>query len=285
MDKLITEFKLSYDVTEISDNGVSRRISSFALVNSSFSWIDRRDCLEQLGNISTEVFIDACLLAGSNLIDTFPPLRDPRQYNAGYSLRDAVKLLLIYGPGISGVCAQYQDDPKVKRVSYLDKYKRVMTGIKHHVVITNGGNVETLDAVHAPNDVHECIGQRLPEELTMYLSRGMIQPRVLNWLTSGTILITVPYAGGEAPEYQNLVREQLLPWRRQALCLLADSIHRYYQSKEVTTKFWFDESIEQKLNLKDLLPSQKITLRTWHVSDQMISDRQIDLEACSLNFQ
>ncbi|MCJ1317213.1 hypothetical protein MMC15_002536 [Xylographa vitiligo] len=278
VDKLITKFTLAYDVLGPSENGASMKVSSFALDNSTFSWIDRRECLEQLGNISAEVFIDACMLAGSNLMETFPPFRNSQLFKSGYSIRDAVKLLMTHGPSVSGVCAQYQDDKKIKQLDYLDRYKRVMTGIKHHVIITKNGNVETLDTVHAPFDVHDCIGQRLPEELMYYLFRGMIKPRVLNWLTSGKINVTAPYTGGETQEYQKLVKEQLLPWRGQALCLLADSINRYYGKKEVTTRFWFDASTEQKLDLKDLLPSQKNVLRTWHVSDQLIGERKDELE-------
>ncbi|MCJ1281580.1 hypothetical protein MMC26_000900 [Xylographa opegraphella] len=278
VDKLITKFTLSYDVLEVSESGTSTKASSFSLDNSTFSWIDRRECLEQLGHISPEVFIDACMLTGSNLMDTFPPFRNSQLFSSGYSIRDAVKLLVTHGPSVSGVCAQYQDDKKIKQLDYLDRYKRVMTAIKHHVVITKNGNVETLDSAHAPFDVHDCIGQRLPEELMYYLFRGMIRPRVLNWLTSGKINVTAPYAGGETQAYQKLVKEQLLPWRGQALCLLADSINRYYGKKEVTTRFWFDANTEQKLNLKDLLPSQKNALRTWRVSDQLISERKDELE-------
>ncbi|MCJ1403727.1 hypothetical protein MMC11_006950 [Xylographa trunciseda] len=278
VDKLITKFTLSYDVLETTENGTSMKVSSFSLDSSTFSWIDRRECLEQLGNISVEIFIDACMLAGSNLMETFPPFKNLQLFTSGYSIRDAVKLLMTHGQSVSGVCAQYQDDKKVKQLDYLDRYKRVMTGIKHHVVITKSGSVETLDAAHAPFDVHDCIGQRLPEELMYYLFRGMIQPRVLNWLTSGKINVTAPYAGGETQEYQKLVKEQLLPRRGQALCLLADSINRYYGKKEVTTRFWFDASTEQKLNLKDLLPSQKNALRTWHVNNQLINERKDELE-------
>ncbi|MCJ1288797.1 hypothetical protein MMC34_000326 [Xylographa carneopallida] len=277
-DKLITKFTLLYDVLETTENSISMKVSSFSLDSSTFSWIERRECLEQLGNITADLFVDACMLTGSNLMETFPPFRNSQLFKSGYSIRDAVKLLMTHGPNVSNVCAQYQDEKKIKQLDYLNRYKRVMTGIKHHVIITRNGNVETLDTAHAPFDVHDCIGQRLPEELMYYLFRGMIKPRVLNWLTSGKINVTAPYAGGETQEYQKLVKEQLVPWRGQALCLLADSINRYYGKKEVTTRFWFDTSIEQKLNLKDLLPSQKNALRTWHVNDQLIGERKDELE-------
>lgn len=176
------------------------------------------------------------------------------------------------------VCAQYSSDPIVKEIDYLDRYKRAMTSIRHHVVITKDGDIETLDKEHAPSDVHFCIGQRLPEELNMYLSRGMLRSRVLNWLTSGTILITAPFDGGDSVEYQTLVKTQLEPMRRQALSLLAESVNRYYQRKEITTRLWFDQEYEAKFNIKDLLPSPKSSLSNWNVKGSMIVEQRRKLE-------
>lgn len=278
VDKLITKFGLTHEFVEFADDGISRRFPRLSMDASTFSWIDRRDCLDQLGHISPEVFIDACILAGSNLIDTFPPLKDAEVYGQGYSIRDAVGLLMSNGRSITAICTQYQNDKGVKRMDYLDRYKRVLTSVRHHIVVTKSGSVETLDAKHAPDDVHDCIGQRLPEELNMYLFRGMIRPRVLNWLTSGTIWVAAPYDGGDSPEYQNLVKEQLQPWRKQALALLAYSCHRYYQRKEITVKFWFGEQHEQKFNIGDLPAGLKDTLRSWHVSNEVITARQQALE-------
>ena len=226
-----------------------------------------------------ETFIDACLLAGSSLLRTFPPLENPTVYTKGYSMRDVVNLIISCGRSVTSVCAQYQDDAQVKQLDYLDRYRRAVTAIKHHIIIAKDGNVETLDSRHAPSDVHDCIGQRLPEELNMYLSRGMLRPRVLTWLTSGAIFVTAPYDGGNSREYQNLVRSQLEPWRRQALCLLSDSVHRYYQRKEITTKFWYEEDYAGNFNIKDLLPSPKNLLRTWHVKDSLIHERRVNLKA------
>ena len=278
MDKLITKFDYVYTTYETKEKGLTKKISRIDLEDSRFSWIDRRIILEELGHISVDIFVDACLLAGSNLLYPFPPLENPSLYAKGYSFRDVVNLIISCGRSIAALCAQHQEDPRVKDLDYLDRYRRVVTGIRHHIIITKDGNVETLDAEHAPSDVHECIGQRLPEELIMYLSRGMLRPRVLNWLTSGKILITAPPDGGSSLEYQNLVKLQLHPWRQQSLCLLADSVHRYYQRKEVTTKFWFDEESVEIFNLRDLVPSPKESLRAWHVRESLIFERRTSLE-------
>ena len=278
MDKLITKFELAYSTYETAEPGTQKKMTRLLLEESRFHWIDRRACLEELGHVSADIFVDACLLAGSTLLRTFPPLENPTVYSKGYSIRDVVNLIISCGRNVTSVCAHYQDDTQVKQLDYLNRYRRAVTAIRHHVVITRDGNVETLDSKHAPSDVHDCIGQRLPEELNMYLSRGMLRPRVLNWLTCGTILVTAPYDGGNSREYQHLVRSQLEPWRRQALCLLSDSVHRYYQRKEITTKFWYEEDYVANFNLKDLLPSPKNTLRTWHVKEDVLFAQHSKLE-------
>lgn len=248
------------------------------LENSSFRWIDRRTCIDEVGRIPDEVFVDACLLAGSRFLKSFPPLGSSILANKGYSFRDCVNLIMSCGRSVTQVCAQYASDPAVKDLDYLDRYKQALTTIRHHIVITKDGDIETLDKEHAPSDVHDCIGQRLPEELHMYLSRGMIRPRVLNWLTSGMIYLAAPSDGGDSIEYQNLVKNQLEPMRRQALCLLADSVHRYYQRKEMTTKVWFDSAYKAKFNIKDFLPSPKDMLSKWNVKLDAIVEQRRKLE-------
>lgn len=278
MEKLITRFDLSYRTLEIYEQGVTTKSRQFVLENSTFRWIDRRSCLEELGGIPGEVFGDACLLAGSKILRPFPPLLNPAIFSKGYSIRDVVNLVMNCGRSLTQVCAQYSTDPTIKEINYQDRYKQALAIIKHHVIITKEGDIETLDKENVPFDVHDCIGQRLPEELNMYLSRGMVQPRVLNWLTSGKIYVTAPYDGGDSTEYQNLVKAQLEPMRKQALSLLADHVHRYYQRKEITTKIWFDQEHKTNFNIKDLLPSPKEALSKWNVKGDLLLEQRRKLE-------
>ena len=275
MDKLITGFEIRHVPQEISERGIAKKHTKLALEESCFNWIDRRVFVEELGHVPPDIFIDAYILAGSRLLRTFPPFT--AIYSKKYSFRDIVNLIMASGRSVSSVYAQYQDDPLVKETNYLDSYKKAAIDVKHHVIITTEGDVETLDAEHAPSDVHDCIGQRLPEELNMYLSRGLIRSRVLTWLTTGKIMIPAPWDGGTSAEFQNLVKVQLDPWRRQVLCLLADSVHRYYQRKEVVTKVWFDSQYEGKFNIKDFLPSPRDKLHSWRVREDMILERQSKL--------
>ncbi|KAI4289561.1 MAG: hypothetical protein L6R35_001173 [Caloplaca aegaea] len=288
VDKIITKFKLSYQPFIDSKLGHARQISQFVPEQSEFQRIDQRACLEELGRIPSGLFIDALLLAGSKALGQFPAFK-----GKSYTIRDVVHLLASYGRSVVNLCNQYPEDEQVPRatyLNYLDQFKRALTGIRHHVVITVEGDIEALDKEIAPSDLHYCVGQRLPEELNMYLSRGLVQPRVLNWLASGTILMLAPYEGGDSQVYQNLIQVQLEPIRKQALSLLADSVHRYYQRKEITTKYWFDITSETKFNIKDLLPSPKSSISAWNVQEDALLDRlhamggSSDLPIGSLSF-
>lgn len=278
MDKLITKIDIIFDPDEVHERGKVKKISRFNIDDSHFTWIDRRNCLDEFNRVSSEVFIDACLLAGSNLLPVFPPLENTAVYTQGYSFRDAVNLINTCGRSAIGAVNHYQEDPRVKEADYVDKFRKTLAGIRHHIVITRDGKVETLDAEHAPSDVHDCIGQRLPEELIMYLLRGMLRPRVLNWLTSGTILIPAPFDGGDSAEYQNLVKTKLDPRRRQALCLVADSMNRYYQHTEIVTRVWFDPTYQEKFKVGDLPTSSKKSLKSWMVKEALISEMQHQLQ-------
>lgn len=271
IEKLITKFKHVHEPRNGAERGGNKNQSQYVPENSEFCWIDRRTCLEELGRIPTPIFVDSLLLAGSKLLPAFPPLK---KSSKGYSIRDVVSLVANAGGSIMSLCNQYPDDASFQRLDYLDRYKQAITSIRHHIIITMEGDIETLDKENAPSDVHDCVGQRLPEELNMYLSRGLVQPRVLNWLASGIILIPAPYDGGDSKVYQHLVRVDLETPRNQALSLLASHLNRYYQRKEVTTKYWYDSSAIQKINIKDLLPSSpKESLASWNVKEGEISDR------------
>lgn len=209
------------------------------------------------------------MLAGSSLLSQFPPVSNLANYSKGPSIRILTDLVSSCGGSVGRVCAQYPTDPSIKDV-YLDQYKRATTSVRYQVVITAEGDVEPLHKDQAPDDAHECIGLRLPEELYMYLSRGMLRPRVLNWLTTGTISITQPLAGGDSEAYQNLVTTQLDPLRRQALSLLTEPIHRYYHTKEITTRLWFDPSYDGKFNMREL-PSMRDLLSKWNVKNDLFA--------------
>ena len=235
-----------------------------------FYWIDKKSCLERLGNVPSRLFIDALLLSGCSNLPQYPPFTNPAMFKGKPTIKEALDAINSAGGSVSRLCAQ-STDPAIKE-AYLDHYKRTLAGIRHHIIMTAEGDLLPLDKENAPSDVHEFIGLRLPEELYMYLSRAVIQPTVLNWLTSGSINITAPGAGGDSKVMQDLAGTQLDPLRRRALTLLAEPIHRYFQTKEITTKLWFDKENDIKFNPRSIQPSPREALSKWHVRSALLRD-------------
>lgn len=199
IDKLITKFDLVQKAVEVTENGYEIKKVAFEPDESRFFWIDRKSCIEDLGRVPVEVFQDACLFSGSTFfLGSFPPLHNPALFPKGHTFRNVVDLIMANGRSVARLCAHHSADPLVEKLNYMDRYKRAMTCIRFHPVITAEGTVEPVNKSSAPTDVHACVGYRLPEELNMYLSRGMLRPDFLGALNSGTITIAAPFDGGDS---------------------------------------------------------------------------------------
>ncbi|KAI9733347.1 MAG: hypothetical protein M1834_003431 [Cirrosporium novae-zelandiae] len=273
--------------TELFIFDVDKVITKFDFDDSTFSWISRRSCIDDL-RISNDFFVDVCLLAGSSILPTFPPLENPVFYPKGYGIREIVNMMHSLGRNVTGLVNHYQDDPQLGNSQYLDKYRRAFMAVKHHVVMTADGKVEPFDVEHAPSDVHEFIGQRLPDELYFYVFCGVLSPRVPNWLTSGRIVVQPPFDEANSEDYRKLVQDQLNPLRTQALSLLSNSLHRFYHSKEISIRCWFEDRIDRNdrvISLKGL-PSLKNTIADWNVHSQLLDtqSRKINVPLRSLRF-
>ena len=258
---------------------VDKVITKLDLDQSTFSWLSRRVCQIEIAKLpSDDVFIDACMLSGNSFLPTFPPLENPQIYRKPFTIRDTINMMLTVGPSVTAVCTHYQDEMQVQHLNYLDRYQRGRSAVKHHVVLTEDGKVEPLHAEQAPSDVHEFIGQRLPEELYFYLSKGVVGPRVLNWLTSGELSETPPLDGGESTEYHRLVMTQLSPMRLEALSLLSQPMSRFYHRKDVTARFWFDGNLTKVLSHKDLAPPPRDSVVKWNVRAAALDARAVQMK-------
>ncbi|KAI9850063.1 MAG: hypothetical protein M1838_006143 [Thelocarpon superellum] len=244
---------------------VDKIITKLDFEHVQFRWLSKSLCQQELGKLSTDLFIDVCMLSGSSFLPTFPPLTNPALYRKPFTIRDTTNMMMAVGPSVTAVCTHYQDEASVQQSDYLDKYRRSRMAVKHHVVLTDDGKVQPLNVELAPSDVHEFIGQRLPEELYFYLSKGLVGPRVLNWLTSGELMEHPPLDGGESDEYRRLVRTQLAPLRMQSLALLSQPMSRFYHRKDVTARFWFDKEIRDVLSHREVVPTPRERVASWKV--------------------
>jgi Temperature dependent protein affecting M2 dsRNA replication len=140
--------------------------------------------------------------------------------------------------------------------------------------------VVPLEAETAPDDLQECIGLKLPEELFYYIFVGMISPKVPQWLNSSEILIQSPYEGAEISQYQHLIKDQLGPLRQQCLSLLAFSMYRSFHYKTITTRFYMGPEHDVKFNIRDLEPL-KNKLSKFNAREELLTNRAKVLKVSS----
>ncbi|KAB2573175.1 DNA repair protein [Lasiodiplodia theobromae] len=253
---------------------IERVITAWDWERGEFTWMGRRQCMSDLGNLGPDQFVDACLLAGSELLPPLPMLETRRNKP---KIRSAVEMMMSLGRTGMSVCQNYQDDPKLRSMNYTDRFMRAKMSIQHHIVLTLDGKVEVLNNEHAPSDIHEFMSQRLPDEVYFYLSRGAIGSRVLTVRTSAEIIEIAPLDGGESQEYRELVRDQLIPLRNTTISLLSSSLHRFYQHKNVNLYTWFDRTNAKPITLRDTSDFRPI-LSNWNVKAALIQEKVKSLE-------
>ena len=279
--KVITKISLSYESLENnSGEKPSQKRFSFNPDQSRFSWLEMDQCLKMLGDISQGLFINALFLVGSAQLDCFPPLKESLNSTHSLTFREVVTSLGQCGGNLFQFCERYSVDV---RSDWIDRYMRSSQSIRHMIVLFSYDVVKPRTYLkeqrseRAPSDLHELIGLALPEELQYYLYRGLIGSRVLDWLMSGKIKIQAPLAGGDSEAYRKLVREQLEPLRKESIALLAFSINRYFQRREITTSFWFGSEYDQKFNTKDVGPPKR-SISSWRVRNNIITERLHDIK-------
>ena len=252
--------------------GSERVITRFDWDNPSFLWVGLEKCFTKLA-LSRDQFINLCLLSGSSIL---PPLPEVDTDSPKSKMQAARGVMSRAGNDINTVLNDTKDD------NYRILFHKARYALKHPVVITMDGKVEHQNWESGPSDSHEFTGQRLPEEMYFYLSRGVIGPRVLNWRTRAETLETPPLDGGNSQAYKDLVQDELLPLRSQALALMTHSLNRYYQKHDVELACWWDERSKTPLNIPDQTTATK-SAESWHVkTEQMAKTGGVNVEGAPL---
>ena len=231
--------------------------------SSTFTWLKKPDCQNFLDRAPNDLFRDVQLLLGSSFLPTFPLLgRNP----AGRAtVREALVMLNSAGRNVMQLCQQHRDDPQVQLLQYADRYKKAIMTIRHHVVLEKDGKIAPLDFSHAPGDVHEFIGQRLPEELFFYVSKGLMGAQIPNWLSSSEVSLSLPAGAQDTEAYRRLVVEQLNPIRATTLKLISESMHRYYQSRTIKLSPWFErDTASLAITIREV-PAVASRLDVWKI--------------------
>lgn len=184
---------------------------------------------------------------------------------------------MIMSNGKTGysVVVNNHDDPRFKQINYVDRYRKARLAVKNHPVYTEDGKIEPLNLSQLPNDAVQYLGQRLPDEVFHYMSKGLISPRILQWRTTCEIYEAPPMDGGESLEYKNLVSSKLIPLRTSAINLLSSILHNWYRHKDLVQRCWFMDSNAkpQETTIRVERQSETPTLvDTWNVKEATFRD-------------
>lgn len=226
--------------------GADRVILNIDWAKDSVIWLLESKCLSKL-EFSRDQFVIACLIAGYGIL---PTLSELESENSKFRMVAARNLLRGVNFDIDGFL-------RAKEERYHNLFHLARFALKFAPTLKESGEVEFPNLQECPGDAHLWIGQRLPDELYFYLSCGIIGPRILNWRTRGEIMETPPLDGGHAQVYRDLVRQKLKPLRAQAVALMTQSLHRYYQKKEVQLWCWWHEVEGEPLGTADISDSSK----------------------------
>lgn len=247
--------------------GVDKLITSvdFASPQPTFTFISKRAILQDL-QLSEEQFLEAGLMVGcDHSPNAFPPIaHDP-------TIRSTVDMVKYYKTGLAAVTA-FAEQPPIKMIGYTEQFARARCLVKYSLILASEGTVLPLplatssfpsstsspalgnDGRHPhhlttsdiPSDLHEIFTHRLPDEIYFYMSRGLISPQALAWLTSGQIIEAPPLDNGETTEYKRFVKEVITDGqtgpRATALALISGVCNSFWTNKKVYGCFWFDQN-------------------------------------------
>ncbi|KAG2214324.1 hypothetical protein INT47_000880 [Mucor saturninus] len=218
---------------------IDKMITTIDFEKGNYLWVSKRTVLQDL-HVSDEQFLDICILAGFEYCPSFPPLNTS---HISFTFNGVHDLIKQHKTGFNAIQA-YSDNPTISKTNYIDTFCRTRCAIKYHLVMNDDCEVKPMNIENAPNDIHEFIGYRLPDELYYYLMRGLIGPQSVNSLVSGVLIESAPLDNGESIEYHNFLT-QLLNIRTQTLSLLTQPLHPFYKTRKVSSYFWFEPTEEQ----------------------------------------
>ncbi|KAF9547070.1 hypothetical protein EC957_008919 [Mortierella hygrophila] len=225
----------TYAGSELLMFDIDRVITSIDFTKQTFSFIPKKAVLQDL-LLSDDQFLDLCILAGFEYCITFPPLAT----EGSFAFKSIHDLLQQHRTGFNAVKA-YAESPQVIKSNYVDQFCRTRCAMRHQPILTDEGHVEPMNVAHAPNDIHEFIGYRLPDEVYYYLSRGVITEPTLNTLLSGSVAEFSPLCNGETKEYRNFLTSDVMKMRAQTITLLKAHLHTVYDRK-ISINYWFENS-------------------------------------------
>lgn len=288
--------------------GVDKVITQidFTAATPTFQYASKRSVTQEL-SVSEDQFLDIGILVGFDQSPPFPPSVHEQ------ALKATVDMVKYYKSGHAAVSA-FAEHPAVKTIQYNDHFARTRSMIKCSLVLTSDGAVQPLPlainnpasgpsgggghnqhhptAADIPNDLHDIFTHRLPDEVYYYLSRGLMGPQALIWLTTGQIIESPPLDNGETNEYKRFVKEVITDGqtgpRATALALISSVLHNFWGKKQVYGYFWFDQPSPhgQKAISHSLPQTTQLAERVtgWNVPYPIVEDELRRQNSSTIDF-
>lgn len=283
--------------------GVDKLITSLDLTSAtpSFTFTSKRSILNDLG-VNEDQFLDIGILVGFDHSPTFPPNMHDQ------ALKATVDMVKYYKSGHAAVTA-FAEHHGVKSTQYADQYARTRSMIKYSLILSSEGTVVPLPlaitiplthghpnhhphhptAADIPSDLHEIFTHRLPDEVYFYLSRGLLGPQALVWLTCGQIVEPPPLDNGETTEYKRFVKEVITDGqtgpRATALALISSVAHTFWNNRKVMGNFWFENPPPHGQKPVQHSSAQTVQLAErvagWNVSYAIVEEELRRQNVCS----
>ncbi|ORZ16080.1 temperature dependent protein affecting M2 dsRNA replication-domain-containing protein, partial [Lobosporangium transversale] len=214
---------------------VERVITQIDFGKQTYQAISKKSVLQDMV-LTDEQFLDLCILAGVDHCPTFPPF----SVEGGFAYK-SIHELLQHRTGFNAVKA-YADSPQVVKSNYVDLFCRMRCAMRHHPILTDEGHVEPMNVIQAPNDIHEFIGFRLPDEVYYYISRGLIADTTLNTLLCGYGVEFSPLCNGEAKEYRAFLAGDIIKMKAQTMALVKSQLHSFFHDRRIAIIHWYENN-------------------------------------------
>ncbi|QPG72861.1 hypothetical protein FOA43_000163 [Brettanomyces nanus] len=249
--------------------GVDRIILSIEFESKQFKYLDKSNIFSKL-NLSPKQFKDISMCIGNGFqpftLNIFPHI--PSQstftalhhfvlnggsiYNTLLGLTDDGRSFEIYMKGCSALrfmpVLKLNGRVEPRQINSDASCLSVPSSGIPNSSGTDSSSIKGTSSEKVPEDMHEFIGQRLPDELFFYQSIGLTTFDLCETLVHSNAVERLPPDMALTSLYRRLVTsDNSLDIRGKTINLLANSLNRYYQFKKLKLTTYFNGSEEYEL--------------------------------------
>ncbi|EPQ31463.1 uncharacterized protein PFL1_00798 [Pseudozyma flocculosa PF-1] len=139
------------------------------------------------------------------------------------------------------------------------------------------GGAPILTAADVPVDLHDVFSHRLPDEVFLHLSRGLIGISVVSNLTSGFVIEVPPLDNGETEDYRRYVRENLTETPQSPRCvsiaLACSALNGFWSSRKTSAVYYFQPSVDHVIPHDSAATLQLINrVNQWNVPVRFVEE-------------